>query len=309
MATQDRAARPETARPGTGGPETAQHMTTQRGSGQSASAQPAGIRPQNAPGDAVPRIGPFDLADQPDDGRRRADFGALHIPQVDGTWIRLSLDGPLPALIATDGASAIEMTVLAAPRGEDLWDGIRAEILAAHDGATTSDERLTSGEGPDANAGAEDRDGADTRSEDRIDEGQVDAAAPEAGPDLGVVTERPGPHGLEVQLSIVTEQGPLPARIVGIDGPRWFLCVVFTGEAATDPSAAPALDELLGATVVVRGSEPMPVREPLPIVPPDRHAAPTLDIPAPRQPTEIITLGGRGRSTTSTPPTTSASST
>ncbi|MCM3885726.1 DUF3710 domain-containing protein [Frankia sp. R82] len=195
--------------------------------------------------DGLPRIGPFDLADRPPDGRERADFGALLIPRVEGTWLRLSLAGPLPALIVTDGASTVELSVLAAPRREGLWAAVRADLLAALD------------------------------EED------------------GAVVEM-GTRGPELHLPVMTEQGPTRARVAGIDGPRWFLCAVFTGEAATDPSAAPALDELLDATVVVRGSAPMPVREPIPLIPPDRRAAPVVEVPSPRETAEIITLGKRG---------------
>jgi hypothetical protein len=200
----------------------------------------AADRPDAA--DGPDAAGPHDIAARPDDGRQRADFGALLIPRVTGTWIRLSLDGPMPALVATDGSSALELSVLAAPRGQHLWAGIRADLLAA-----------TAPDDPDAC--------------------------------------RPGSRGPELHLPIDVGSGPIPARIVGIDGPRWFLCAVFTGPAATDPAAAPALDELLAATVVVRGNAPMPVREPIPLVMPDQTGERLVEVPAQRHAPEIMTLG------------------
>ena len=54
-------------------------------------------------------------------------------------------------------------------------------------------------------------------------------------------------------------------RFVGVDGPRWFLRALFTGAAATDPARAAALEDAVRNIVVVRGSSPMPVRDPLPL--------------------------------------------
>jgi hypothetical protein len=80
---------------------------------------------------------------------------------------------------------------------------------------------------------------------------------------------------------------------VGVDGPRWFLRALFTGVAATDPALAGVLEDAVRNIVVVRGSSPMPVRDPLPLVLPKEvaeqveqsggaHAAPDeVDIPSP----------------------------
>ena len=56
-----------------------------------------------------------------------------------------------------------------------------------------------------------------------------------------------------------------PARFVGVDGPRWFLRAMYTGSAAVDPDAAAPLEAALRDVVVVRGSDPMAVRDPLPL--------------------------------------------
>ncbi len=76
-----------------------------------------------------------------------------------------------------------------------------------------------------------------------------------------------GPHGDEVELRLPTGSPgeTVPGRLLGIDGPRWFLRVVVTGEAAVNPAAAPLLDAALGALVVVRGDVAMPLRDPLPL--------------------------------------------
>ena len=64
-----------------------------------------------------------------------------------------------------------------------------------------------------------------------------------------------------------------PARFLGVDGPRWFLRGTISGPAASSPEAAAALEEAFRAVVVVRGTEPMPVREALPLTLPAEAAA------------------------------------
>jgi hypothetical protein len=64
-----------------------------------------------------------------------------------------------------------------------------------------------------------------------------------------------------------------PARFLGVDGPRWFLRGMMSGPAAAEPEAAAELEQAFRAIVVVRGSEPMPVREPLPLTLPAEAAA------------------------------------
>jgi hypothetical protein len=56
-----------------------------------------------------------------------------------------------------------------------------------------------------------------------------------------------------------------PVRFVGVDGPRWFLRGMLAGAPAQDDAQAkPFLDTFRGV-VVVRGSEPLPVRDPVPL--------------------------------------------
>ena len=75
----------------------------------------------------------------------------------------------------------------------------------------------------------------------------------------------------EVQPGQVLEQ---VLRFVGFDGPRWFVRGVFTGPAATDPEQASVLESVLTSIVVVRGTEPMAPRDPLPVKLPKPDAGP-----------------------------------
>ena len=88
-----------------------------------------------------------------------------------------------------------------------------------------------------------------------------------------------GTYGPELRAQVPT-QGPdgrilmADARFVGVDGPRWFLRALLTGPAATDAEAAAPLEQALRQVVVVRGSDPMAVRDPLPLrLPPEATAA------------------------------------
>jgi hypothetical protein len=91
----------------------------------------------------------------------------------------------------------------------------------------------------------------------------------------GNVEETDGPYGPELRTAVPTETpGQLaPARFVGIDGPRWFLRALFSGPAGTDPDASALLHTVLRSVVVVRGSDAMPIRDPLPLRLPEEAVA------------------------------------
>jgi hypothetical protein len=96
----------------------------------------------------------------------------------------------------------------------------------------------------------------------------------------GTGQEVRGSFGRELTGRIPVQGGYQAARFIGVDGPRWFVRGLFIGPAATDPAAAAPLEDAFRTMVVVRGSEPMPVRDPLTLqLPKDlaeqaaRHAA------------------------------------
>ena len=77
--------------------------------------------------------------------------------------------------------------------------------------------------------------------------------------------EHDGPFGTELRGSIPDEtgRGRVPVRFLGIDGPRWFLRAMLAGPAAEGD--ATAFEEAFRDVVVVRGNDPLPVREPVPL--------------------------------------------
>lgn len=80
-----------------------------------------------------------------------------------------------------------------------------------------------------------------------------------------------GPWGRE--LHAVTEGADL--RFIGVDGYRWMVRLVAAGPSGSADENTPlvaAARAILGETVVRRGDEPLPVREPLPVVLPQELA-------------------------------------
>jgi len=59
--------------------------------------------------------------------------------------------------------------------------------------------------------------------------------------------------------------GMQTARFIGVDGPRWFLRAVITGEASTDAALRRPLEDLLADVIVVRGEDAMAPRDPIPL--------------------------------------------
>jgi hypothetical protein len=86
----------------------------------------------------------------------------------------------------------------------------------------------------------------------------------------GTVDEVDGPLGPELRTRVPVRaadgsQAVQPARFVGVDGPRWFLRGVITGRPAVEPDTDAELVALFRDIVVVRGSDPMAPRDPIPL--------------------------------------------
>ena len=59
--------------------------------------------------------------------------------------------------------------------------------------------------------------------------------------------------------------GLVPVRFIGVDGPRWFLRGMLVGAVAEDSAKAAPLLDVLRQTIVIRGKDPLPVRDPVPL--------------------------------------------
>ncbi|TDC22553.1 DUF3710 domain-containing protein [Streptomyces sp. 8K308] len=84
----------------------------------------------------------------------------------------------------------------------------------------------------------------------------------------GVIEEIEGPLGWELRARVPVQlpdgkRGMQVVRFVGVDGPRWFLRGVISGQGAVQPQAAGVLEQIFRDTVVVRGEGPMAPRDPI----------------------------------------------
>jgi hypothetical protein len=77
--------------------------------------------------------------------------------------------------------------------------------------------------------------------------------------DGATVRSSTGEWGLELMAAL----GEVSLRFIGVDGPRWMLRGVVAGPPEVADKSAHALYDLVRGTIVVRGTQPMPVRTPL----------------------------------------------
>lgn len=95
----------------------------------------------------------------------------------------------------------------------------------------------------------------------------------------GVTHEAEGPFGTELycEVPVVGDNGEQliqPSRILGINGPRWFLRATIAGRPAKDAAYAVPFEAAVASIAVRRGNEAMAPGEPLPLrLPPEAHRA------------------------------------
>lgn len=218
------------------------------------------------PADASRDRGPWDVEDSYPDVPR-VDLGALRIPQSDAYRIQVQADpssGTVTLVSLVTDTSAVQLQPYAAPRSGGMWDDIRGQIKS-----------------------------------------QINKSG-------GLVEEVSGPFGTELKAQVRTQgqqaaggdAGAVqPARFCGVDGPRWFLRMVFLGQAARDPQAASVVEEAARSVVVVRGGQAMPVGNAIPMRVPvsaDSGEAVSAVAPGSTQQRPTITLPERGPEITET---------
>lgn len=92
----------------------------------------------------------------------------------------------------------------------------------------------------------------------------------------GAPGEREGSFGTELTGTLPGEGGRMPVRFIGVDGPRWFLRAMLVGPAA-DPGKAERFEQAFRDVIVVRGTDPLPVRDAVPLTLPKDVVLPTAD--------------------------------
>ncbi|MEU2347901.1 DUF3710 domain-containing protein [Modestobacter sp. NPDC049651] len=187
--------------------------------------------PQHREREVDETSGPYDATDAPDDGVPRIDLGSMRVPALGGMELRIDVNQQQQVVGATlvHGESLLQLSAFAAPRADGIWDAVRGELARSASGQGASLQEV---EGPFGTELA-----------------GVVLAPPPAAPGQQ-------PTGRPVRR---------PARFLGVDGPRWFLRGMLSGPAAADPDAAAELEDAFRHVVVVRGTQPMPVREQLPL--------------------------------------------
>lgn len=89
----------------------------------------------------------------------------------------------------------------------------------------------------------------------------------------GTASEQEGRFGPELVCEIQVQRpegnGVQHSRIVGVNGPRWLLRATFLGAPARGGESTSDWEDLLTEVAVRRGSGPMMVGEPLPLVLPE----------------------------------------
>jgi hypothetical protein len=177
---------------------------------------------------APDRDGPFDESDSHlwDSSITRLDLGSLRVPGLPGVEVQVEADQQTQAVRAVTAVLG-DGAVQMQPFAAPRSTGIWDELRAEmlQELADAADAEATEADG-------------------------------EFGPELRAVVPARGPQGETIRQHV---------RFTGVDGPRWFLRVVFLGRAAVEPNPEDALHRLVRQTVVVRGSDPMAPRDPLPL--------------------------------------------
>lgn len=176
---------------------------------------------------------PVDSATVTDDDVERLDLGFVRIPVRQGLEVRVDIDehATTPSSVSLFlGHSIIALQAFATPRYEDMWPGVRDDIVS------------------------------------RLREQGIscDVVLGAFGTEVHSVMPTVDYDGSNVVQSV---------RFLGVDGPRWFLRIVVSGDGAVGGAAMRAVDEVVSELVVHRGDSPMAPGEPLAVVLPDEPGA------------------------------------
>ena len=174
--------------------------------------------------------GPFDESEVAGDGVERVDLGSLLVRPTPGRELRLQVDEP---------TGTVQAVMLAGPDGALEFQA----FAAPRNGDLWSTVRP-----------------------------QIAADIARRG---GTTTEREGRFGTELLCQVPVQRpdgtaATQPSRIIGINGERWMLRASLLGRPAVEPDGSGEWEDALAQVVVRRGSEAMPVGEPLTVVLPEQ---------------------------------------
>lgn len=177
-----------------------------------------------------PAVGPFDVSEVDPESGEFVDLGSLLVRPMDGADVRMQVDEQ----------SGTVLSVLL--MNDEGALELRA-FAAARDGDLWSEARR-----------------------------EIAADTARRG---GTADELPGPFGPELhcQIPVTTDDGQSlmqVSRVIGHNGPRWFLRATLLGRPVVEPEVAGPWEEAIRRIAVRRGGEAMPPGEALPLhVPPE----------------------------------------
>jgi hypothetical protein len=169
--------------------------------------------------------GPWDVSEVDDPADGRVSLGALWIPGRPGLEVRVEADPTTNVLIAVVLVMGTS-ALQVQPFAAPRSEGIWADVRTEIKAGIT-------------------REG-----------GTADEVEGPFGPELRTNLQVKGPDGKSE-----AQRG----RFIGVDGPRWFLRGVLTGDAVVSDEAAAELLEVFRDVVVVRGADAMAPRDPIPL--------------------------------------------
>ena len=193
------------------------------------------------------------------EGAEQAPAAEVSDPRAEGPWdsseVTLDPDDPtkvdLGGLVVT-GTPGLELQL----QVDEATGSVSGVVLAGEEGAV------------ELRPFAAPRNGdiwADLRRAIAADVAQHGGTADDA--------EGPWGHELRVVMPVQLPDGQSatqPSRVLGIQGPRWLLRATLFGKPALEPAEDGEVETALREVVVVRGNDPLPPGEPLPMrVPPN----------------------------------------
>ncbi|MEE1620103.1 DUF3710 domain-containing protein [Zafaria sp. Z1313] len=211
---------------------------TQDAAATDAAEAPEAVEPGSVPAEAgtapTALSGPFDAESEDAPARDGyVDLGALLIEPIEGMNLRLEVEDATKRVVAV----ALEL------------DGSRLQLQVF---AASKSSGLWSGIADQISESIAGQGGKTDRVQGRFGE-EIIARVPATGPD--------------------GTQGYMVARFIGVDGPRWFLRGVVGGPATLDRAQAERLEDRIARAIVVRGEQPMPPAELLPLRMPEGAVA------------------------------------
>lgn len=210
--------------------------------------------------------GPWDSTEEVPEVKRM-DLGSMKVPMEQGTEIQVNVaqdkqgKQKIIGITLVRGKTLLQVQPFAAPKSSGLWDEMREELR----------EQVTKQGGR-----VEDHDGA-------------------FGTELRALVPVKGKKNEE------GKQLGQRVRFIGVDGPRWVLRGVIRGEGASKPEVMAEAEQMFAGIVVVRGDQPAPPSEMLPITVPKQIQDQMAEAAERRAAQKAAQKGNAGRSPNGSP--------